>query len=66
MHKLHNTFLQNFRPPPTPSLQHHYALSLDITSRGGLVVERLLHKKRHSATVDQIPLGTMIIILNKK
>ena len=29
------------------------------SSRGGLVVERLLHKKCHSATVDQIPLGTM-------
>ena len=25
------------------------------SSRGGLVVERLLHKKCHSATVDQIP-----------
>ena len=28
-----------------------------ISSRGGLVVQRLLHKKRHCATVDQIPLG---------
>ena len=26
----------------------------DISSRGGLVVERLLHKKCHSATVDRI------------
>ena len=25
------------------------------SSRGGLVVERLLHKKYHSATVDRIP-----------
>ena len=41
-------------------------LFLFLSSRGGLVVERLLHKKFHSATVDQILLGTMIIILNKK
>ena len=36
------------------------------SSSGGLVVERLLYKKCHSAMVDQIPLGTIIIILNKK
>ena len=34
-----------------------------VSSHGGLVVEHLLHKKCHSATVDQIPLGTMIIIM---
>ena len=29
------------------------------SSRGGLVVKRLLHKKCHSATADQIPLETL-------
>ena len=30
-------------------------------SRGGLVVEGLLHKRLDSATVDRIPLGTMCL-----
>ena len=33
----------------------YHTISLE-SSRGGLVVERLLHKKCHSATVDRIPL----------
>ena len=40
-----------------------------ISSRGGLVVERLLYKKCHSAPVDGIPLeaclyGTIAININ--
>ena len=34
-----------------------------ISSRGGLVVERLLHKKHHSATVDRIPLEDVYMVL---
>ena len=37
-----------------------------ITSRGGLVVEQWSNNRLLSATVDRIPLGAMIYILNKK
>ena len=36
------------------------------SSRGGLVVERWSDNRPDSATVDRIPLGAMIYILNKK
>ena len=36
---------------------HRLAAMILSSSRGGLVVERLLYKKCHSAMVDQIPLG---------
>ena len=36
------------------------------SSRGGLVVEQWSNNSLLSATVDQIPLGAMIYILNKK
>ena len=38
----------------------------NISSGGGLVVEQWSNNKLLSATVDQIPLGAMIYILNKK
>ena len=37
-----------------------------VSSRGGLVVEQWSHNRLLSATVDQIPLGAMIYILNKE
>ena len=37
-----------------------------ISSRGGLVVEQWSNNRLLSATVDQILLGAMIYILNKK
>ena len=33
------------------------------SSRGGLVVERLLHKMHDSITVDRIPLGACIYMV---
>ena len=49
-----------FRFPPSPNLEKVTVTfdklnNTDLSSRGGLVVERLLHKKCHSATVDRIP-----------
>ena len=37
-----------------------------LSSRGGLVLEKWSNNRLLSATVDQIPLGAMIYILNKK
>ena len=36
-----------------------------LSSRGGLGVERLLHKRHDSAPVDQIPLGACLYIALK-
>ena len=36
-----------------------------MSSRGGVVVERLLHKKCHSATVDQMPTTYGVSIFHK-
>ena len=38
---------------------------LAASSRGGLVVERLLHKKFHSALVDRIPSKYGVLIIQK-
>ena len=45
-----------FRFPPSPNLEKVTVTfdklnNTDLSSRGGFVVERLLHKKCHSATV---------------
>ena len=41
-------------------------LKVSKSNRGGLVVEQWSNNRFFSATVDQIPLGAMIHILNKK
>ena len=38
---------------------------LMLSSRGGLVVEHLLHKKCHSAMVDRIPSKYGVLIVQK-
>ena len=62
MKKKNDSFAHNYFLKASTILLPYQSLS----SRDGLVVERLLLKKCHSAMVDQILLGAMIIILNKK
>ena len=50
----------------TDSRLQFVLLTLARSSRGGLVVEQWSNNRLISATVDQIPLGAMIYIQNKK